>query len=356
MNLLYVCNQIEIRGSGGNSINARNMKYLERYCNGKMKVCEIKSRENIVAKIFDYLIGYSLGMSISQEKKVLRMIDECDIDIVFIGHALFGKIVKKIKKQSGATCITFFHNVEKKYARDMLKYSGIKNLLFYRSAVVNEQLALKFSDHLICMNDRDSEMIASIYNRKPDLALPTTMRDAFNGGEKDNRYGEYVLFVGTYFFANIEAAEWLVRELSGRISCNIIIAGGGMANLKKDFHSVPANVIIIDYIEDLCGLYANAYAVVIPIFSGSGMKTKTAEALMHGKRVFGTAEALEGYPLIDGVIEKIDSVGELAAKITALVKSGVKYNADSRRTFLKSYDYYSHYEQFHDFMNSVNRM
>lgn len=39
----------------------------------------------------------------------------------------------------------------------------------------------------------------------------------------------------------------------------------------------------------------NADFLIAPIFEGSGMKLKTAEALMYGKTVFGTTEAFEGY-------------------------------------------------------------
>ena len=35
--------------------------------------------------------------------------------------------------------------------------------------------------------------------------------------------------------------------------------------------------------------------MIAPIFHGSGMKTKVAEALMHGKKIIGTSEAFVGY-------------------------------------------------------------
>lgn len=41
--------------------------------------------------------------------------------------------------------------------------------------------------------------------------------------------------------------------------------------------------------------YLAAKVVIAPIFDGSGMKTKVAEALMYGKRVIGTTEAFSGY-------------------------------------------------------------
>jgi polysaccharide biosynthesis protein PslH len=55
------------------------------------------------------------------------------------------------------------------------------------------------------------------------------------------------------------------------------------------------DVEVVGKVADLGVEYAKADAVVIPLFSGSGMKVKTCEALMQGKTVFGTREALTGY-------------------------------------------------------------
>jgi glycosyltransferase involved in cell wall biosynthesis len=53
-------------------------------------------------------------------------------------------------------------------------------------------------------------------------------------------------------------------------------------------------------VEDLADLYRRADFVVAPIFSGGGMKVKTAEALSYGKTVVGTPEALRGYEVTEG--------------------------------------------------------
>lgn len=44
---------------------------------------------------------------------------------------------------------------------------------------------------------------------------------------------------------------------------------------------------------------------MLPILSGGEMKVKTAEAMMHGKKIYGTKEALTGYDIqdIDTIIE-----------------------------------------------------
>ena len=71
-----------------------------------------------------------------------------------------------------------------------------------------------------------------------------------------------------------------------------------------------------------CKSYTNAYGVIMPIFLGSGMKVKTTEALMYGKAIIATDEALTGYSIdgIDGIYkcnsaeEFIDAINNVADK------------------------------------------
>lgn len=73
-----------------------------------------------------------------------------------------------------------------------------------------------------------------------------------------------------------------------------MIVGQGMEALRGEFGASP-NISIVGAVDDLAHCYAGACCVVAPIFEGSGMKTKVAEALMFGKRIIGTSEAFSGY-------------------------------------------------------------
>lgn len=66
--------------------------------------------------------------------------------------------------------------------------------------------------------------------------------------------------------------------------------------MDKIFTST-SNIEVHGYVKDLAQFYYQADAVILPIFSGGGMKTKTAEALMYGCPIIGTKEAFEGYKL-----------------------------------------------------------
>ncbi len=56
---------------------------------------------------------------------------------------------------------------------------------------------------------------------------------------------------------------------------------------------------VAGYVENIHELYQKACCVCLPLFSGGGMKVKTIEAMMFGKKIFGTKEAFSGYGKID---------------------------------------------------------
>ena len=59
------------------------------------------------------------------------------------------------------------------------------------------------------------------------------------------------------------------------------------------------NIDVIGSFDNINDLYSSVDIVVAPILTGTGMKTKTAEALMHGKCILASPEALEGYNSLD---------------------------------------------------------
>lgn len=69
-----------------------------------------------------------------------------------------------------------------------------------------------------------------------------------------------------------------------RIGLRICIVGHGVEEMRSRLER-PGKVEVVGPVDGLDEWYLNARAVVAPIFDGSGMKTKIAEALMFGKRI-----------------------------------------------------------------------
>ena len=56
-------------------------------------------------------------------------------------------------------------------------------------------------------------------------------------------------------------------------------------------------ISVFDFVDDLQEFYLNTDFVLLPIISGGGMNTKTAEAMMIGKAIVGTMDAFCGYDI-----------------------------------------------------------
>ena len=96
---------------------------------------------------------------------------------------------------------------------------------------------------------------------------------------------------------------------------------------------------MIGTVDDLAPYYYEADCVVIPIFYGDGMKVKTAEAMMYGKRILATKEALEGY-VYQGVkgINRCETAIEFIEEISKLKKESITVCTEVRKNYLEYYD------------------
>ncbi|WP_086736871.1 glycosyltransferase [Erythrobacter colymbi] len=189
--------------------------------------------------------------------------------------------------------LTFCHNCETDFFAGACRTSpGIRTAAVLAGHWQAERLAVRHSSRLITLTARDSEALARRFGRGADAVIPLAMEDARDLLAAPMQRAEpYALFVGGGFFGNLEGLRWYAREVAPRVKMRTLVVGRGLDALG----ALPDNVEKIGPVEDLSPWYAGAALVIAPILSGSGMKTKVAEALMHGKRVVGTTEAFTGY-------------------------------------------------------------
>lgn len=223
------------------------------------------------------------------------------IDQMFVDGSNFGAAVAAVKRHAPhVRIVTFFHNVEARFFWGAARARpGAKALAVLAANYLAERKAVRASDVLVCLSARDSAGLRRIYGRGADAVAPIVLEDKGPGpgsGPAAPRpdAGDYVLFVGGGFYANVAGIRWFARAVAPRIDLSVKIVGRGMDALAADC-ARAANVTLVGAVGDLAPWYARAALAVAPIFDGSGMKTKVAEALMFGKQVAGTPEAFSGY-------------------------------------------------------------
>jgi polysaccharide biosynthesis protein PslH len=229
--------------------------------------------------------------------------------------------------------ITFCHNCETQFFADALRAApGLKAAGVLAGHWQAERLAMRHSTQVVTLSQRDSAALARRFGRGGDAVVPLALEDARDPAAVPTARGEpYVLFVGGGFFGNLEGLRWYARAVAPSLAIRTLVVGRGLEGLGP----LPANVELVGPVDDLSPWYAGAALVVAPILSGSGMKTKVAEALMHGKRVVGTKEAFAGYgAAVVAANQLCDDPQDFAAAINAaLVQSPPAFDPAMRALY-----------------------
>lgn len=309
---------------------------IESYC------YELTVNPSIFYRVLSSLKGDYYGVG-NQMNEIDRIIKINNIDTIFIASSLLGNVSRFIScRYPSIKVISFFHNVEYIYALERFKIEEgkLKNWMLAKMAFLSEKYTCGYSNFLFALNDRDAKQIQNIYKRSPDYLLPISIEDKF----KRLKYSSEskclkLLFVGSNFFANREGITWFIKNVIPSISNSLLtVVGKGFdSSINPDNLN---NVIVKGFVNNLYDEYENADVVVAPIFSGSGMKTKVAEALMMAKPVIGTKEAFTGYNtnssallLCNNKFDFIHSINELSSNLPRLEEM----SADARNTYLKNY-------------------
>lgn len=363
MNCLYIGTPFERKiKSGADVINKRNSTFLCTYYDQVdyffTKDPSQKSSKLATLKNIFFYSNFE-GVTPENIKKLYLSIKSNDYDMCYIANSNLGFLSEFVRRHFPRIKVcTFFHNVEFNYFKQLASGKHFYKMPLALCAKKNEQLALQYSDRIIALNRRDAKEIYRLYGKNVDFILPTSFPDSAKKTECDfssrTSSPSKLLFVGSDFFANEDGIRWFIHDVLPRIDAEIFIVGRGTERWQSIF-SANKNVHILGGVDSLASSYQMADAVIMPIFLGSGMKTKTAEALMYGKNIYATSEALEGYEVeIDKIGAKCNTADEFVNAIQNDLPNRTIYNKFSRKTFLDNYSNDVWYQRFKVFLDDLH--
>ena len=299
--ILLLTNRLEDSPSGGREMLCKmNHDMLKDIYGDEFTVIELgKSPIRGVKSIVGAFKGYIDGLSNASIATVLHEIQRKGIGQVFVDGSNLGELVKVIKKKfPDVQVCTFFHNVESRFFLGALKQTKMPQALaVFLVNYLAERKSVRDSDKIICLNERDSKLLQKVYRRKATHVSPMALQDKVPAGlslSVKNSTEKFALFVGGVFYANQAGITWFVKNVAPYVNVKTCIVGRGFERLKGELE-VAGKVEVIGEVDSLAQWYRDAHFVIAPIFDGSGMKTKVAEALMYGKKIIGTPEAFTGY-------------------------------------------------------------
>lgn len=247
------------------------------------------------------LRGYLDGATPDGIAGALAAVDAHAAHAVWLDGSNLGRLAQAIARSRPAVRIfTFCHNVEARFFLGSLRRNNtIHSAGVLAGNYLAERFAVRYSDDIVALSERDAQGLARLYGRSADHILPMAVADQLTSPAPPDELvpaDAPLLFVGGGFYANQAGIAWFVRHVAPRITDRIMVVGQGMDAMRAELEAV-SNVSVLGAVDKLEPCYRQARVAIAPIFDGSGMKTKVAEALMFGKRVIGTAEAWSGYDM-----------------------------------------------------------
>lgn len=343
--LLYVTPRLPACELGGRALLSRlHWKCLEDILGAQATLHELNPPTIGIRHLAGALGGRIDGVTVEAEHALLERIAAEGVRAVFLNGSNLGRLARAIKQANPAVrVLTFCHNVERIFFRGALRRRpSLRALLVLAANAAAERLAVHFSDRVIALSRRDSAAFATLYGRGATDVLPMALEDTL--ARADHRNGgtagePYLLFVGGGFYANREGIRWFARHVAPVAALPTCVVGRGLDDLRNELER-SGNLRLVGAVDDLSPWYGGAVAAIAPILDGSGMKTKVAEALMHGKPVLGTEEALSGYEATaaEGVI-RCNNAGEFIDNIRELKGVRPSFHPKFRLLYDRHYSY-----------------
>lgn len=230
-----------------------------------------------------------------------------NFDVVQFEGLYLMPYINTVREYSGAKVVLRAHNVEHEIWQRNLSYQSNMLKKAYLSIIARRLRNFEYQninkyDILIPITRRDACKFNEMGNTKPMLVCPYAF-------DPDNlKAPEFIHQPDTFFYIgsldwlpNQQGIKWFVRNVWNRISAEIkgakfFVAGRnapqGLINyLQKQ------NIIFSGEVEDAYAFIRDKSVMVVPLFSGSGMRVKIVEAMAAGKAVITTSLGAEGIDL-----------------------------------------------------------
>lgn len=295
MKIGYIARDVGLNANGAGQVMRRNKEALKRIV-GKDNIVEyILPKSNLKSVFTSIVQASSYGITKKEEQYIIDKIQRDNPDFVFIESSSFGSLYKKLSELNIKT-ICFAHNLDTLLCKqEITSRSPLIGIPKYFSTRFNEKKTSKYCNILICLSERDSSGFKDLFGRSADMIVPITFpKRLISEMDKADDIKPYFLFVGSDFFPNVEGVKWFISNVASYIDSDIHIVGSCCNNPLLQNLNIPHNVKLLGYVDNLEEEYFKAAGVIAPIFKGSGMKTKTIEAMSYGKSIYGTDEAFAG--------------------------------------------------------------
>jgi glycosyltransferase involved in cell wall biosynthesis len=218
-------------------------------------------------------------------RKVAR---EQKFDVVIVEYVFYSKALLYFEN---AIKVIDTHDVFTDRAQKM-KARNIKSH-YWSLTRDQEARGLSRADVILAIQKHEAGFLKELTGgkRRVVVAGHTVALRPLPAAESDARN---MLFVGTSYLANVDGAKYFIGKVLPLVrqkypGARLLVAGTVCGHLQAS-----EGVELLGVVDSLDDAYRRAGVVVNPVLAGTGLKTKTVEALGHAKPLVTTACGAEG--------------------------------------------------------------
>lgn len=220
---------------------------------------------------------------------------------------------------------------------------------------IEETIIKKSKGIAYCSNDDFALMQDNFTINVPSFYIPNGTDIPENVTPGQNVLSEYILFVGSGHPPNVVASKKIIKIAKLVPDYEFIIAGSCANRLEG---KLPKNVTLIPKVsnKEVDDLFANAFAFINPMESGSGTHLKMMKALSYGLPIISSDVGARGFSAKerkDCMI--IAETEQQMSDAVETIKQQKTYNKMSKNSILlsKEYDWEKIGEDFTNAIESV---
>lgn len=230
-------------------------------------------------------------------------------DIIQMEGSYLAMYLPAIRAATNSPVLLRAHNIEHEIWKRLSKDSNnlIKKFIFnqiYNEVKKFEQnQAIQF-DGIVCISRKDEEFFLQHAQSTPKTTIPAGIDfKNYEIGVNLPKKNTICMLGSLEWQPNIDGLFWFLEEvwasvLSAKPAIELHIAGKNPT--QKVLNIREPNVLVHGMVPDAQEFLKSYEVLIVPLFSGSGMRLKIVEALALGKCVISTAIGAEGIPYTDG--------------------------------------------------------
>lgn len=273
-------------------------------------------------------------------RKLKQLLQEKKFDIIQLEGLYVCPYISIIHKYSNAKIVYRAHNIEHEiWERTAALSSGLKR--FYLKILAQrikrfEKSFINSYDLLVPITERDGIILDKLGNKRPTHVSPTGIETTVLIPHSKHLEHPSLFHIGSLDWApNQEGLIWFIEKCWPKIhekfpELKFYLAGRNAPEwLVKRFNA--PNVVYLGEVEDAYQFMNSKSIMVVPLFSGSGMRIKIIEGMALGKPIVSTPIGTEGISTQSGKnILIADNEKEFVADVERLITNDELFHSISR--------------------------